>query len=51
MDTAKPVIKDNVFQKKNTWRIIFAVFLLILTVFTVKTEFQNDTFYIIKLGE
>ena len=51
MDTAKPGLKENVFQKKNTWRIIFGILLLILTVFAVKPAFQNDTFYIIKLGE
>lgn len=51
MNIAAPAGKDSIFQKKNTWRIIFGILLLILTVFAVKPAFQNDTYYIIKLGE
>lgn len=51
MDTAKSVRTTGIFHKKNTWRIIFGILLLILTVFAVRPAFQNDTFYIIKLGE
>ncbi len=51
MNTAAPAIKKNIFQKRMTWRILFGILLLVLTVFAVKPAFQNDTFYIIKLGE
>ena len=51
MDTARSVGKTGIFQKKNTWRIIFGILLLLLTILVVSPAFQNDTYYIIKLGE
>jgi len=44
---------EVLFSKKNTWRIIFAVLLLFLVICSVRPSYciQNDTFYVIKIGE
>ena len=36
---------------KTIWRLLFGVLLLLLTICMIRPCFQNDTFYIIKLGE
>lgn len=44
-------ISNAPLLNKNTWRLLFGVLLLLLTVCMIRPWFQNDTFYIIKLGE
>lgn len=41
----------GIFSKRNTWRIIFGVLLIFLVICTVNPILENDTFYIIKIGE
>lgn len=41
----------GIFSKRNTWRIIFGVLLIFLVICAVNPILENDTFYIIKIGE
>lgn len=41
----------GLLSNKNTWRLLFGVVLLMLTICLIKPWFQNDTYYVIKLGE
>ena len=38
-------------RTKRAWRIFWALVLLVLSFFVVERTFQNDTFYVIKMGE
>ena len=51
MNNKTEVGNTGLFSKRNTWRIIFGVLLILLVICTVRTRFENDTFYIIKIGE
>ena len=51
MNNKTEVGNTGLFSNRNTWRIIFGVLLILLVICTVRTRFENDTFYIIKIGE
>ena len=51
MDTVNSISKKKTLNERNLLRIVFGILLLFLTVCVVNPRFQNDTYYIIKLGE
>ena len=51
MDTVNSIDKRKPLNERNLLRVVFGILLLFLTVCLVNPRFQNDTYYIIKLGE
>ncbi|MCR4557301.1 MAG: hypothetical protein K5779_05725 [Saccharofermentans sp.] len=51
MDTVNSISKKKSSNERTLLRIVFGILFLFLTFCVVNPRFQNDTYYIIKLGE